>query len=81
MNLRFYLDPETGQPHIYGHQVDEQEVEAVLMKPGRIVRDEKDRGSPLARHERDDTCGSFMFLILNRTASSSSQHTNCKASH
>lgn len=34
MNLRFYLDPETGQPHIYGHQVDEQEVEDVLMKPG-----------------------------------------------
>jgi len=27
MNIRFYLDPETGSPHIYGHAVDEAEVE------------------------------------------------------
>ena len=33
MELRFYLDPETGQPHIYGHQVDEREVEDVLSRP------------------------------------------------
>jgi hypothetical protein len=26
----FYLDPETGQPHIYGHGVTEEEVEQVL---------------------------------------------------
>jgi hypothetical protein len=34
MNVRFYLDPETGQPHMYRHQVDEQEVQDVLKKPG-----------------------------------------------
>ena len=34
MNLRFYIDPETGQPHIHRHQVDEEEVEEVLSKPG-----------------------------------------------
>jgi hypothetical protein len=34
MNVRFYIDPETGLPHIYGHQVDEQEVEDVLRTPG-----------------------------------------------
>jgi hypothetical protein len=34
MNLRFYLDPDTGQPHIYGHGVGEQEVEDVLDRPG-----------------------------------------------
>jgi len=34
MNIRFYVDPETGFPHIFGHQVDEQEVEDVLKKPG-----------------------------------------------
>lgn len=33
MNIRFYIDPETDLPHIYGHQVDEQEVEDVLRRP------------------------------------------------
>jgi hypothetical protein len=31
--VRFYTDPETGQPHIYGHEVDEEEVEDVLDHP------------------------------------------------
>ncbi len=34
MNLRFYIDPETGQPHIYSHDVGEAEVEDVLVAPG-----------------------------------------------
>ena len=34
MNIRFYIDPETQMPHIYGHGVDEDEVEDVLRKPG-----------------------------------------------
>jgi hypothetical protein len=34
MTIRFYVDPETGLPHIYGHQVDEREVEDVLREPG-----------------------------------------------
>lgn len=34
MNVRFYVDPETNLPHIYGHQVDEREVEEVLRSPG-----------------------------------------------
>jgi hypothetical protein len=33
VNLRFYHDPETGQPHIYRHGVSEQEVEDVLKRP------------------------------------------------
>ncbi|MBI4454808.1 MAG: DUF4258 domain-containing protein [Acidobacteria bacterium] len=33
MNLRFYLDPGTGQPHIHRHGVDEIEVEDVLARP------------------------------------------------
>lgn len=33
MQLRFYLDPETGLPHIYNHDVSEQEVEDVLEGP------------------------------------------------
>ena len=34
MNIRFYIDPETALPHIYGHQIDEGEVEDVLKEPG-----------------------------------------------
>lgn len=33
MRLRFYIDPETGQPHIHGHVVSEAEVEDVLARP------------------------------------------------
>ena len=34
MQVRFYRDPQTGLPHIYGHSVAEQEVEDVLASPG-----------------------------------------------
>jgi hypothetical protein len=34
MNIRFYRDPETDEPHIYGHDVDEEEVADVLENPG-----------------------------------------------
>jgi len=34
MNLRFYLDPATGEPHIYNHRVTEDEVEDVILRPG-----------------------------------------------
>jgi hypothetical protein len=32
--LRFHLDAETGQPHLYEHGVTEEEVRQVLMRPG-----------------------------------------------
>jgi hypothetical protein len=34
MNIRFYIDPDTDLPHIYNHQVNEQEIEDILRKPG-----------------------------------------------
>ena len=34
MNIRYYIDPETQLPHIYGHDVEEMEVEEVLANPG-----------------------------------------------
>ena len=34
LNIRFYIDPETGKPHIHNHGVKENEVEDVLSKPG-----------------------------------------------
>ena len=34
MDLRFYIDPGTGLPHIHGHGVQEEEVEDVILSPG-----------------------------------------------
>ena len=34
MNIRFYLDSATGQPHIFQHSVEEEEVEDILANPG-----------------------------------------------
>ena len=34
MNTRYYIDPETGLPHVYKHNVFENEVEDVLLEPG-----------------------------------------------
>ncbi len=34
VDLRFFPDPATGEPHIYEHGVSEEEVEEVLAKPG-----------------------------------------------
>lgn len=34
MNIRYYIDPIGGLPHIHNHGVDEDEVEDVLRKPG-----------------------------------------------
>jgi hypothetical protein len=34
MHLRFYIDPETGEPHIFNHDVSEDEVRAALENAG-----------------------------------------------
>jgi hypothetical protein len=34
MRIRYYIDPEDGLPHIFRHDVREDEVEDVLKKPG-----------------------------------------------
>lgn len=33
MKIRFYINPETDEPHIYDHGVDEDEASDVLMNP------------------------------------------------
>ena len=38
MEVRYYVDPDTGQPHIYGHGVSEQEIEEVLRGRGEDLR-------------------------------------------
>ena len=34
MQIRYYLDPMTGDPHVHHHSVSEDEVEEVLREPG-----------------------------------------------
>jgi hypothetical protein len=34
LEVRFYIDPATGEPHINNHGVEEDEVTEVLEKPG-----------------------------------------------
>ena len=34
MKIRFYIDPETGEPHLNQHLVTEQEVREVIRHPG-----------------------------------------------
>jgi hypothetical protein len=34
VRARYYIDPATGEPHIFGHSVTEDEVEDVLSDPG-----------------------------------------------
>lgn len=33
MNVRFFIDPQTDVPHVYGHRVSEEEVEEILTNP------------------------------------------------
>ncbi len=34
VNIRYYIDPETGSPHIFNHDVGMAEVEQVFAAPG-----------------------------------------------
>ena len=38
MQIRFYHDPATGEPHVYNHDVTEEEVEEVIRRPGEDRR-------------------------------------------
>lgn len=38
MEIRYYLDPSTEEPHIYKHDVTENDVEEILQGPGEDLR-------------------------------------------
>lgn len=38
MKIRFYIDPVTDLPHIYNHDVDEDEVRDIPSDPGDVQR-------------------------------------------
>ena len=42
MHLRFFIDPESGEPHVFRHSVSENEVEQVLARPWEDRRGTED---------------------------------------
>ena len=83
MTVRFYVDPATEQPHIYGHAVVEEEVEDVLARPmedrtgrdgSRIALGQTESGRYLRVIYVPDSIPCSVFVItayeLRRTARS-----------
>ena len=75
MELRFFLDPETQQPHIYDHGVSEAEVRQIMAKPGQDDRGERntrmklgqtDAGRYLLVVYAPDEGGGSVFVITAR---------------
>lgn len=42
MQIRYHTDPTTRLPHIYQHNVSEQEVEDILVRPLQDIRGRDD---------------------------------------
>jgi hypothetical protein len=42
VNVRYYLDPETDLPHIYGHGVSETEAEYIIKHRREVIRGRND---------------------------------------
>lgn len=60
MDVRYYIDPEATQPHIYGHGVTEAEVEWVLRNAG-----EERQGTDDSRHALGQTeAGRYLRVIF-----------------
>lgn len=59
MEIRFYNDPETGQPHIYRHGVTETEVEEVMGGPGEDLPGSRDSRMKLGQTQ----AGRFLQVI------------------
>ena len=68
MDLRFYIDPETGLPHIYGHRVREHEVEDILLSPGEDIPGRG--GSRLAIGQTSE--GRYLLVVYKRNPEPSS---------
>ena len=70
MDIRFYLDPDTGLPHIYGHGVTEEEVEQVLRASGGDVQGSRGSRMKLGRTSAGVISRSSTRPTRNRRASS-----------
>ena len=70
MDIRFYLDPDTGLPDIYGHGVTEEEVEQVLRASGGDVQGSRGSRMKLGRTWPGVISRSSTRPTRNRKASS-----------
>lgn len=61
MEIRYYLDPETGLPHIYGHGVSEEEVEQVFRGNGEDLSAANGARMKLGR----TTLGRYLQIIYS----------------
>jgi hypothetical protein len=69
VKLRFYEDPETGQPHIYRHAVTESEVEEVLARSLEDRAGVRARALRSARRRLDVTFEWCTWRIRSRNRS------------
>jgi len=61
VDIRFYLDPDTGLPHIYGHGVTEEEVGQVLRASGGDVQGSRGSRMKLGR----TSAGRYLQVIYS----------------
>jgi hypothetical protein len=64
MNIRLYIDPETGQPHIFNHGVTEDDVAEVLRRPGEDRAGEEDSRVAIGQ----TSAGRYLKVIYARDA-------------
>ena len=64
MEMRFFDDPDTGQPHIFGHGVTEDEVREVLRKPGEDRAGDEDSRVAIGQ----TVAGRYLKVIYVRDA-------------
>jgi hypothetical protein len=76
MNVRFYIDPETGEPHIYRHGVREDEAIDILQNAGadrvgqdgaRLAIGQTERGRYLRVIYVPEPGGSFVIIAYELT--------------
>jgi len=59
VRIRYYIDPATGLPHIYEHDISEPEVEGILQRPLQDIRGRED--SRIAIGQTED--GRYLKVI------------------
>ena len=59
MMFRYYLDPDTELPHIYGHGITEAEVEEVLRGSGEVLSGTRNSRMKLGQ----TTAGRYLQVI------------------
>jgi hypothetical protein len=73
VRLRYFVDPETGEPHIWNHAVSEDEVEAILRAPGEDRRGSNDSRAAIGR----TPSGRYLRVIYVRDPAPESFFIDC----